>query len=270
MKKWDGKQLAAAFAFLVAGLLVAWLAGSVLGLKQESVIIAIFLLPVLLYLVFTGQIENLKGPGGWEAKFRKEASQPMEKKVADQKMETEKANQIDKASVSRLFEQLEQSDPSLPFLLNIQMPAPRAVDENRDPREETHSPFDSEIMIDYLRKLEQWGELAFVVFLAPEGRPLGYVGPEVLLEHLKNNQNRAVFMNRLNQGDRTAPFLLPSLHTQFLPAQATQSQALRSMLELRMKDMLVQDSQGRILGLANREQLTGAMLLSLAQATEKP
>lgn len=92
----------------------------------------------------------------------------------------------------------------------------------------------------------------------------------MLLEHLKNNQNRAVFMNRLNQGDRTAPFLLPSLHTQFLPAQATQSQALRSMLELRMKDMLVQDSQGRILGLANREQLTGAMLLSLAQATEKP
>lgn len=269
MEKWHGKHLAAAFAFLAAGLLVAWLAGSVLGLKQESVIIAIFLLPILLYLVFTGQIENLKGPGGWEAKFRKEAAQPVEKNLAGQKVAVEKANQIGKESMQRLFEQLEQSDPSLPFLLNIQMPAPQADDEGRDPRKETHSPFDFEVMVDYLHNLERRGEVAFVVFLAPEGRPLGYVEPEVLLEHLESDQNRTVFMNRLNQGDRTAPFLLPSLHTEFLPAQATQSQALRSMLDLHMKNMLVQDSQGKVLGLAGREQLTGAMLLSLAQATEK-
>lgn len=63
--------------FLVLGLLAAWIGKKLLDLDSPVVYGSLFFAPIFAYVVFSGQLQEFKGPG-FEAKFREIANKKIE------------------------------------------------------------------------------------------------------------------------------------------------------------------------------------------------
>lgn len=64
----DKIAIATASGSLAAGVALVCLLNW-LGIKEQAVIVALLLLPLLVYGIVSGRISELTGPGGWGAKF---------------------------------------------------------------------------------------------------------------------------------------------------------------------------------------------------------
>jgi energy-coupling factor transporter transmembrane protein EcfT len=65
----------ASIAFLLVGMVVAWIAGRQLKIAEGTGLLALILMPFVAYLVFSGSMESFKG-GGLEWKLRTVATAP--------------------------------------------------------------------------------------------------------------------------------------------------------------------------------------------------
>src|SRR5205823_1663209 len=101
-KKKDQEALITSILFLVIGLIILWLAKTVLDISGDGVLISLLLIPVFIYVITSGRVKEFKGPGGVAATFFETASQPV--KVASEKVEPSIAEMqiVEKASMQDL------------------------------------------------------------------------------------------------------------------------------------------------------------------------
>ena len=115
----------------------------------------------------------------------------------------------------------------------------------------------------YLAQLESHPRFRFVVFLDQHRRAVAYTPREALDRQLDTRASASPFFEAVNAGrvprDR-------SIQTEFLTPDTTTEEALARMTALRLDAMLVRDSQRRLTGIAEREDVLAHLLLAAAQA----
>lgn len=234
---------------VVLGLLTLWEIADRLKIKGDAIAVFALLLPLLVYLVLSGQLTELSGPGGLNAKFRQAGGQPADVAAIEV---SEKPLGVDKASVVELNTWLRTSAPdrSRPILLSL-------VEGRR---------YDITVFGDYLQRLhDEFPRFVFVTVLDSDGKLVVHYPAPVL--YAWKNSDTPYLMNMMNAvalGDRRILASLPSARTEPTDPTMSLSRALAEMRKLQTEFLLVADRSGRPYGVLDRGAALSALLAPIA------
>jgi len=149
-----------AIASVALGLVVVWLAKTLLGSIDGSVLIALVLLPLLVYLITSGKLAEFKAPGGIEAKFAQAAAESVS--PASETIAYDDPQVVAKEGVRNLLDRkAREIDESKPVVMTMTIGG-----------QSQYSPTDVE---QYLGVLSQFRNFKFVVFVDRDERFAAYM-----------------------------------------------------------------------------------------------
>ena len=236
-----------AFLFLVAGFIVLWLAKIAIGIEKESVLVALLLLPLLVYVILTGKIQELKAPGGIEAKFTSLANQSISAASQPVKPETEDFQAVLKDSLSALDAHTQNLDDSKPIIMLMDLGSGR---------------YDADAALKYIDVLSQFRNFKYVVFLDKRKCFVGYMSSWAVKGILQKRELGNEFIDAINRGSAELT-RYPGFETQTIATSWTNANALKEMARKNVEALVVIDDRKHIEGVVEREQILCLMMLSL-------
>jgi hypothetical protein len=187
------KALRKEFSTLSRTLLLLLLGFSVLriaktglfAVKEESTLIALLLLPVVIYVILSGRIQELKAPGGLEAKFSTVAHQSISAASETVKPETDELQAVLKESPLALEQKVQDLDDSKPILMVMRLGA---------------NSYNAEATRKYIEVLSQFRNFKFVVFVDHRKRFAGHMSAWSARSLLQKTALGDEFIDAVNQG----------------------------------------------------------------------
>ena len=237
-----------AFLFLFAGFIALWFAKHAIGIKEESVLVSLLLLPLLVYVILSGKIQELKAPGGIEAKFSGLANQSVSAASESVKPETDELQSVLKDSSMALDVKTQELDGSKPILMLMDLGNGR---------------YDTEAALKYIEVLSQFRNFKFVVFLDKRKRFIGYMSAWAVKGLLQKRELGDEFIDAVNRGLSAELTRYPGFETQTITTSWTNANALQEMVRKNVEALVVIDGNRHIEGVVEREQILSLMMLSL-------
>src|SRR5262245_40410850 len=149
-----------AIGSVALGLAVVWLTNELIQPIDGSVLIALILLPIVVYLMASGKLAEFKAPGGIEAKFVQAATESVS--VASQTISYDDPQVVAKESVRNLLQrkaqEIDESKPVIMTMILGNKAQYNLVDVNQ-----------------YLRVLSSFPNFKFVVFLNGDSQFVAYM-----------------------------------------------------------------------------------------------
>jgi hypothetical protein len=229
------------------GLAVVWFAKSVAGLEGEGVLVALLVIPLVVYAVASGRLEELRG-GGIEARFARVAAATVTPESTQ--LPVEAMYGVEKANPRELPAVLDRlADETAPTGLTI------VVGKDRYTRDALRN---------YLAALGQLRTFKFVVFVDLEGRFEAYM-PYWLLDRLLEGPRGGEFVRALNEGLIGTIRRYPGVVRDAITTKHTNEHALREMERQGLEAIVVVDEERRVVGVVEREKVLSTMLLALSE-----
>ena len=254
MKKKERNAIIISIIFLVGGLGILWFIDTMLGIEGEAVPVFMLLMPVLIYMIMSGKIKELKGPGGLEAVF----NTPVDEFVDTSDTITGSIGNmtgVNKGTMFALQENMLKIDESKPFYLSLKPGSIRYSDNT---------------ILYYIERLSKLRSFKFVIFLDQNDRYIGFIPYWILkniLHGFSSNDEAAIeragdFIDALN--DKTNRYGItdfPEVIDELIYPDFTYSQALRKMRDLNIEALVVVNKDRTVKGLVERDQLISEMIL---------
>jgi hypothetical protein len=235
--------------FLLIAFIVLWIAkAKPFEVKEESLLIALLLLPVVIYVILSGRIQELKAPGGLEAKFSTVANQSISAASETVKPETDELQSVLKESPNVLEQKVQDLDDSKPILMLMRLG--------------TNS-YDAEAARKYVEVLSQFRNFKFVVFLDHRKRFVGYMSAWSVKSLLQKTALGDEFIDAVNQGLAAQLMRYPGFETNTITTSWTNANALQEMVRKNVEALIVLDDKRLIEGVVEREQIVCLMMLSM-------
>jgi hypothetical protein len=255
MKKgFDARDIAnvlGALIFLVLGFVGLWAVKNLLDINGEAVYISLLIMPIFIYLAYSGRLTGLKGPGGLEANFASVARQSVEEAARTEPISTEDAQPINKGSPADLTSQLIGLDPSKFIMLTLKAGS-RAIYSRAD-------------LIQYLDALSQYRHFKLVVILDSEGKFVAHVPPATLKQMLQGGAIGTQFVDDINNGRVSALKRYPGVLTDAtVYTSSTNLDALKQMADKNLEALVVIDRDRRVQGVLGRELVLSKLVAALA------
>lgn len=243
-----------ALLFLAAALLTAWLCARVLEIRQTGVVIALMLLPAVIYLVVAGRIGELRAPGGFEARFLSVAAQPV--RFAERRVEAsvQPVQLTTRGSAAELPKKLAALDPLEPTILTVKLG-------------QTYD------RLDWLRYVEALlGQPGFemAALLDGEDRFVAYLTVKAVRDVLGNAALGGELIRLIAEGSAEEILLFPSAGTEVLSPDSSAMDALRTLRRNEVDSLPVIDRERRILGVVNTQDVLSQIVLDLAAVSPAP
>jgi hypothetical protein len=243
--------------FLVAGLLVVWLAKAVIKIEGDAIFISLLLLPFLVYMVLAGKLEEFKAPGGLEARFAKVAEEsvaPADQSIAPS---VQDLAIVEKRGLDELHALRRRVDESKPTVMTMVLGGNHGHDTHT--REYIYAPG---AVAAYLDLLSQLRNFKLVLFLDERGNFVAYMPQWSLRAILARPQLGYEFIDVVNHGERDELLRYPGIIAKTISSASTNAEALRRMEEHNLEALIVVDD-GRPKGVVEREQILSRMILAL-------
>jgi CBS domain-containing protein len=228
---------------LVSSILVVLVAQRVLDLSGELVLVTVLIIPLVVFGVIAGVLEEISGPGGWKAKFRATARRP-----AEFEAQLEVVEFIGKGPGGELYRRLRTVSASSTPILVLRFP--------------TDIQYDPWILREYVEALTHHPWFRFVVVLDEAQRLVGHTTGWSLLRAIEDDAGADDRFPAIGQG-RLFEVVerLPDPPTRDI----TRRKALREMERQGIDALLVVDESRRILGVLSREMVLSQLMLALAE-----
>lgn len=219
--------------------------------KRDSVaLITLLVLPLLVYVIVSGRLLEVTGPGGWGAKFRNHAHAAVE--AGGILSDIDPLQAVWKGSLRDLKERIGGLDPHLPRALILRLGGPGS--------------YNSQTLKTYLRALMACGAPTYVIFVEGSSRKfVGSASATQILTLLGDDETASSFITELAEGGMqllnrngilTAAYLLPT---------DTNAAALQKFLETNAMALVVVSTDGtRPQGVVDRDRLLTKLMLKLA------
>jgi CBS domain-containing protein len=233
---------------LAAGVCAVWFVQNVLEVEGEAILIALLLLPLVVYLTLTGQVREL-GAGSLIVKLN------------------EVSREAVKESSVITAENVLESDP--------QRPDPKA-DPNR-PRVATltqgggpRGHYDRERVADWLSGIARTSHVPLLIVRDKRGQVLAYMTFRSALDLLGYPGRGDEFIGLVNTGDHDAfddGGGFSAVKTETLRENDTNAEALARMEETGLDALVVVDDKLRFRGIVERDRLLSRMILALVSTS---
>jgi CBS domain-containing protein len=247
-KRREAAIITVSLLFLALGIGIVWLVQGVAELEGDAVLVSLLVIPIVLYLLLSGRLQELKGPGGWEIKLAAVASQAVD--PASQEVPFERVELIEKGAPSLRAEDFDENTPIVMSLVQGGAHYARPA------------------VLERLTQLAQFRSLRFLVVLDEDERVLAYL-PHRSAARLLNDPDRGEQFIALVNGNNPNAFAtarLPGVVTTTLPARSSNTDALKIMEAQNLEALVVVDDKGRSLGVVDRAQVLSKMLLAVTAA----
>lgn len=244
---------AGAILLLAMGLLAVWITRGMMGVQDGAVLTALILLPALLYIVLSGNLAELRGPGGWTATFARVASAAVG--AGGERLDTyADVNVIQATRLDDLNRQMSKLPRDQPVIMTL------TLGHIYDPRE----------IAGYLDILAQLPRFRLVALLNAEAQVVGCVTPAVLLMIMRDAERGRHFINAIREGSVEGLEQHPGVLQQAARPHTTNAEVLRAMTEYDLSAIAIIDSNRRLRGVVEREELVSRLVLSLTAVNRSP
>jgi CBS domain-containing protein len=246
--------LGGAVAFLLLGFAGIYIVVKVAGEKDGTVLIALVIIPPLLYLLLSGRVQDLKGPAGLELTLAEVANRSVP--LADhangtQELSFEKIESIAKGRTATLDERIRKIPADAPVVLTFTLGS--AIDGHAAANYAKHLTqlrrFRYVAIVDSHRKLVSYMEERAFRHTMDADDPVGVTSAMTLINNIREQQLGEV------KG-------FPGMIHHTLSPRTSIAEALRKMERTHLNALLVVD-QGVIRGIVERDRLANTLLLSL-------
>ena len=251
----DVKALMVVVLFLDLALAAVWLAKRQLDISDSPTLIALLVLPLVLYGVISGRLTEFTGPGGWGAKFREAAQQPVDLSLAPIDLTNTEIDTLRKSGERELQNRLDQGllRESRPLVLTLTL---------------GQGGYDASALESYLRELSRFANFRFVAFADAQNRLVGYVPHGTLARALVSTPGAITeLLAAVHRADAPAVRAFRGMITESISRRTTNAEALQAMDRLGVDALMVTDENtGTVLGLVDRERILSRMVAALVQA----
>lgn len=252
------RALLISIIFLILGFLIIWIFRSLLKLQQDAVLIAILLVPVLIYLILSGKVLEINA-GGVSAKFKVAADEPVfsKDKFGANSIEARGIEITEKLNPRELPRILQSMGNSMFITLTVKIGKGQNF-------------YRAGAIWEYLHELANLQPFIFLVILDSNDKVFAYLTNWHAIRILERErpydeefpQDKDRFVNAINLG-RENVLQGYGLITITLKTTDTNIFALEKMTELNMDALIVTDEDGKLKGVVERGQILSKLLLSL-------
>lgn len=217
-------------------------------MTQEGFLVSLLLLPLLVYVILSGKIQELKGPGGLEAKFSTIANQSISAASETIKPESDELQSVLKESTVALEQKVQELNDSKPILMLMHLGS---------------NSYGIEAAIKYIEVLSQFRNFKFVAFLDHRKRFVGFMSAWAVKSLLQKRGLGDDFINAVNRGLSADLMRYPGFETQAINNTWTNANALQEIVRRNVDALVVINDKKEIEGVVEREQIISLMMLSL-------
>jgi CBS domain-containing protein len=243
--------LGGAVLFVALGFAAILLVAKVADVKDGTVLASLLILPALLYLLLSGRVSDLKGPGGLEVQLAKVANQTIPMAGHEQgsaALSYEEVRPVERGRAESFLDRVRNITPADPVVLTLTVGSGR---------------IDGKAAADYARGLTQFPRFRFVAVLNDDGSLISYMEESAFRHVIEADVvDAAVLLNNIEHKNLGAVRAFPGMINTTVAPGASIADALRSMDNARISALLVSDD-GHIKGIVERDRLANALLLSL-------
>lgn len=250
-KNKERNALFAAIAFLLLGFAVLWVTKTILSIEGDLVYVSLLFVPIIVFAIYSGKLEELKGPGGLEAKFTKAANESVSAASEEVAPSVEEMQIIVKEGLNLLEEKKRQLNEAQPIVMIMELGK-----VNYYKRED---------VLAYLELLSQFRNFKFVVFVDSKRQFVAYMPSWAVKGLLSKPELGYEFINVINNGNRQELFRYPGVISETIRTQSTNAEALREMTRRNLEALVVIDERNQLKGVVEREQVLSRMILSLTK-----
>lgn len=249
-KRKDLKAIGLSLLFLATGFFVVWLTKGLLDVEGDAVFVSLLLIPLVVYMVLSGRLQELKGPGGLEFRFADVAQDSVQVQEQSIAPSIDELDLVAKGPLEELEKLRDRIDEARPTVMTIQLVA------SGPPFYGPHA------IATYLEFLSKFRNFKFVVFLDPAGRFVAYMAHWALADILRKPELGVEFINAINRNQEGALLRYPGIIRETISSNATNAEALREMEKHNLEALLVVDD-GSPKGVVERERILSRMMLAL-------
>lgn len=246
----DLTAVAVVVLFVGLALLGIWLAKNRLGIADSATLIALLVVPLLLYGIVSGRLTEFSGPGGWGAKFARQAVDlslvPVDLK------DTQQIDTIKKENYRALQDQIRRGNihEGRPIVLTMTMGS---------------GSYNSMSLNDYLRDLSHFPNFKFVIIVDKNDRLIAYVPGRILKRANDLNLNDfPALVAAVNNDQESALLRIPGVLTEPITTRTTNAEALQMMEKYDLDAIPVIDENTRtVRAIVERNRILNSMLLAV-------
>jgi len=249
------KALFISIVFLLLGLLTLWFMRSILNMQQDAVLVAILLVPVLIFLILSGKLLEINA-GGVSAKFSNAAQKPFlnEGEINTVPMEEEQIARVMKQGLEYLQTWLQSINGSRYIVLTVTL---------------GNMMYRDLALLDYLRALSQYRALTFLVILEQNQEIFAYTtgwqAIQILELHRRGNLPlHDDFVMAISEG-RKDVLLRYGLVQETVKTTETNISILQKMTDLNIDVLIVTDEHRKLKGVVERTQILSKLILALTK-----
>jgi CBS domain-containing protein len=216
----------------------------------DAVFVSVLIMPILFYAIISGNLTELRGPGGVGAIFNTVATAPVSGTIALDPVSVEEDSQIlTEGGVEALEERVRKLDENRPSAMTVTFGGRK---------------YTPEALLGYVEALWRSRSFKLVVFLDRDGRFVAYMPAWAVKNMLSAPATSREFVRFLNEGNHEL-LAYPGLVRKTISIRSTNADALREMNAKNIEALVVTDEDNRLKGIAEREQVLTKMMLDLTQ-----
>jgi CBS domain-containing protein len=240
-----------AILFVGLGFGAIYLVAKVADVKDGTVLAALLIIPAALYLLLSGRVSDLKGPGGLEVRLSEVANQAIPLGTngdGASALSFEAVRRVEKGRTESFAARVKDIAPDDPVVLTLTLGS---------------GDIDGHAAATYATRLTQFRRFRFVAILDSHGRLISYIEESAFRHVIQASPIDAQeLLNAIGSQNIGALRAFPGMLVYTVTPRTSIAEALRKMERLRLNALLVTDD-GYIKGIIERDRLANALLLSL-------
>jgi hypothetical protein len=247
----DAAAIAVALVFLVLGFGAIVAVRRLGGVTDGVVLASALILPAILYLLISGRVTDLKGPGGLEISIAEVANRSIsvDSEGDSIALAYDQVRSVEGGARPESFlKRVESVNASDPVMFTLKLGS---------------SPINGVAAADYIKGLTQFPRFRFVAILDSHDKLVSYMDERAFRHLIESNAVDAQsLLNNIEQQNVGPVRAYPGMIQSTVGPETSVADALREMERIRTSALLVcQD--GHVLGIVEREHLANALLLKI-------
>jgi CBS domain-containing protein len=234
-------MVGASLLYVAAGVCAVWFVHNVLGVEGDAILVALLVVPLVLYLVLSGRVREFAA-GSVSVKLSEVGRAP----VKDTYVKADLVPTI---------------DPSMPLILKTDPNRPQVAALTQGAR-----PYPRDEVLSSLKNMAELKPTPMLIVRDKRGHVLAHMTYRSAIDLLSREGRGDEFIKLVN-GDDPDAFDdgggFSAVKTETLPSNATNAEALAAMEETGLDTLVVVDPKGRFEGIVERDRLLSQMLLAV-------
>jgi hypothetical protein len=234
--------------FCSAGFFAIWIAKSRVGMQQEAVFVAFLLLPLIVYVIVAGRLVEFKAFGA-EAKFVDLANQSVEPASGTIQPSVEDIEIVAKQGMPELQKRKALLDETKPIILTLSLGNPD---------------YQFSTLQKYVDVLAECPTFKGVVILNIDGTFAVYYPSRSLSTILRSTEG-LMFVEKIKSSKVDELRRYPGSIKRTVTKQSSNLEALKEMTLQNADTLVVTNSDNKVSGVLERQQLISKLLLAMAK-----